>query len=154
MDTRLSFKEAVKKYDGLSSSKLRTIIDKGVIRAEKVRGVWRINGHDLKNFMDGKNVNAKTKHKHEELKRQKTEEELIKLRLQNDKTIQAIKDSENQKFLKHLNRIFSNFGNWPIDLEFTPRQLELWNRKMEDVAIQMEVLEDEYKGRPDAVEIT
>ena len=104
--------------------------------------------------MAGKNVNAKTKHKHEELKRQKTEEELIKLRLQNDKTIQAIKDSENKKFLKHLNRIFSNFGNWPIDLEFTPRQLELWNRKMEDVAIQMEVLEDEYKGRPDAVEIT
>ena len=103
--------------------------------------------------MDGKNVDAKGKQTQEGIKTQKLQEELVALKLKNNKTIQAIKDEENQKFLKYLNRILSNFGNWPLDLELTPRQIELWNKKQEEVAFQMEALEDEYKERPDAIKM-
>ena len=75
-DQRLSINEAVQKYDDLTYDKMRTLIDKGTIRAEKVKGRWKINGHDLRNYFDGKNVDHAAKQLKLNLKDEKIKEEI------------------------------------------------------------------------------
>jgi hypothetical protein len=153
-DQRLSMQEACEKYRELTPDKLRTLIDKVTIRAEKVKGRWRINGHDLRNLFEGKQVDATLKKTQLILKDEKTKEEIIKIRLQNRDTIESIKDEENQKFLQTLNSIFNNFSNWPQILGLGQDQEEIWNDLMEEVSQNMTKLIQTEKEDYDALQIS
>jgi len=155
-DTRLTAKEVCEKYPNLTASKIRTLVNKGIIRVEMVKGKRRFNGHDLRRLAEGsakKKETAESKITHEALKAKKTEEEIIKLKLNNRETIEKIKDEENVKFKKHLNKVFSNFSNWPMDLKFTPQQQSLWNNKLDEVADMIQKLEQEDKEAEHVISI-
>lgn len=147
-------KDACEKYRQLTPDKLRTLIDKGTIRAEKVKGRWKLNGHDLKNLFEGKNVDHAAKKNHLNLKDELTKEQIIKARLQNRDTIESIKDEENQKFLKILNSTFNNFSNWPQILTLNQEQEEIWNDLMEEVSQNMDQLIQTEKEEYDALQIS
>ena len=153
-DVRLTIQQACEKYEQLTPNIIRTLIDKGTIRAEKVKGVWKLNGHDLKNYRNNKDFSAGTKLSIQDLKARKTEQEVIKLKLQNKETIEKIKNEENTKFMKYLNRVLINFVNWPLDMDLSVEQQKLWNDKLDQVADMFEMLEEEDKEAEDVVTVS
>lgn len=126
----------VRDFYKLSVQQLKDIRKKGGIHEKKYRNKIFLNIKDLDKISTGKSET-------DELKRKTGEANLKKIQWMNQETRLDFLESEYVKFIQRGQQIFSSLKDFPNKLNLSPKQIEIFNVEIDEIADNLQRVSEE-----------